>query len=113
MSPPPVHRPPLPIEARSHHRRVIRRPAAKVQGEWDKTADLGHSTSSPTKAGQESFKAITRGYYRNAIGAVVVYDIANLDSFVHVGKWLEEAKANGLSGLTFVLVGNKSDKQAE
>lgn len=74
---------------------------------------MGHSISYSTQAGQESFKAITRGYYRNAIGAVVVYDIANRDSFVHVGKWLEEAKANGPPGLTFMLVGNKSDKQAE
>lgn len=66
-----------------------------------------------TQAGQESFKAITRGYYRNAIGAVVVYDIANRDSFAHIAKWLEEAKANGPPSLMFVLVGNKSDKQAE
>jgi hypothetical protein len=41
------------------------------------------------KAGQESFKAITRGYYRNAIGAIVVYDISNKDSFTHITKWLE------------------------
>ncbi len=65
------------------------------------------------QAGQQSFKAITRGYYRNAIGAIVVYDISNRDSFIHITKWLEQAKANGLPSLTFVLVGNKSDKQTD
>ena len=32
---------------------------------------------------------------------------------MHIAKWLEEAKANGPPSLTFILVGNKSDKQAE
>ena len=65
-----------------------------------------------TQAGQESFKAITRGYYRNAVGAIVVYDISSRESFTHIAKWLEEAKSNGPPSLTFILVGNKSDKQA-
>ena len=64
-------------------------------------------------AGQESFKAITRGYYRNAIGAVVCYDISSRQSFNHIARWLEEAQANGSSCLNFILVGNKTDKQAE
>lgn len=29
------------------------------------------------QAGQESFKSITRGYYRSAAGAILVYDITN------------------------------------
>lgn len=74
---------------------------------------MGYSNTLAIQAGQESFKAITRGYYRNAVGAIVVYDICNRDSFLHIAKWLEEAKANGPSSLTFILVGNKSDKQAE
>lgn len=65
------------------------------------------------QAGQESFKAITRGYYRNAIGAIIVYDVSNRESFNNIAKWLDEAKASGPSSLAFVLVGNKSDKQAE
>lgn len=47
------------------------------------------------------------------MGAIVVYDICSRDSFTHVAKWLEDAKSNGPASLTFVLVGNKSDKQAE
>jgi len=71
---------------------------------------LGYCNNQINKAGQESFKAITRSYYRNAIGAIVVYDVSDRDSFTHLIKWLEEAKSNGPPSLTFVLVGNKSDK---
>lgn len=65
-----------------------------------------------TKAGQESFKSITRGYYRSAAGAILVYDITNLDSFKNVSRWLDEAKLNGNPEMTFVLVGNKCDMEA-
>ena len=74
---------------------------------------MGHSTYPITQAGQESFLAITRGYYRHAIGAVVVYDITNLESFRHVAKWIDDAKANGPATLSFILVGNKNDRQTE
>lgn len=43
----------------------------------------------------------------------MVYDISNRESFTHIAKWLEEAKANGPPSLTFVLVGNKNDKNLE
>ena len=43
----------------------------------------------------------------------MVYDISSRDSFNHVSKWLEEAKTTGPPSLNFILVGNKSDKQAE
>ena len=39
-------------------------------------------------AGQESFKSITRGYYRSAAGAILVYDITNRESFNNVSRWL-------------------------
>lgn len=41
------------------------------------------------KAGQQSFKSITRGYYRSAAGAILVYDITNRESFNNVSRWLE------------------------
>jgi GTPase SAR1 family protein len=40
------------------------------------------------QAGQESFKSITRGYYRSAAGAILVYDITNRESFNNVSRWL-------------------------
>lgn len=35
-------------------------------------------------AGQESFRSISRAYYRGAVGCLLVYDITRRDSFMHV-----------------------------
>lgn len=60
-------------------------------------------------AGQESFKSITRSYYRAAAVALLVYDITSRDSFESISSWLEECKVNGNPEMTLVLVGNKTD----
>lgn len=39
-------------------------------------------------AGQESFKSITRSYYKGSIAALLVYDITKRDSFDNIAKWL-------------------------
>lgn len=70
---------------------------------------MGHSTYLLIQAGQESFKSITRSYYRNAIGAVVVYDVTSRESFNHIQKWIEEVKESGNEVIQFILVGNKCD----
>ena len=41
-------------------------------------------------AGQESFRSITRSYYRGAICSLLVYDITRRASFQNCVKWLEE-----------------------
>jgi len=43
-------------------------------------------------AGQESFKSITRSYYRGAAGALLVYDITRKETFNHLTRWLEEVR---------------------
>lgn len=60
-------------------------------------------------AGQESFKSITRGYYRSAAAALLVYDVTNEKSFRNVEKWLEDLKQNCCSHIEVMLVGNKAD----
>ena len=42
-------------------------------------------------AGQESFRSITRSYYRGAIGALLVYDITNVSTFESLPTWLKES----------------------
>ena len=64
-------------------------------------------------AGSESFKSITRAYYRSAAGALLVYDITRKDSFNHVTEWLNEARTHGNPAMAVTLVGNKTDLEAQ
>ncbi|KAG6522750.1 hypothetical protein ZIOFF_019902 [Zingiber officinale] len=60
-------------------------------------------------AGQESFRSITRSYYRGAAGALLVYDITRRETFNHLASWLEDARQHANAKMTIMLIGNKSD----
>ena len=64
-------------------------------------------------AGQESFRSITRSYYRGSIGALLVYDVTKRATFENLQKWLEEMRENAYSKMTIILVGNKVDLESE
>eukprot|EP00731_Ephydatia_muelleri_P027028 Em0018g1128a len=64
-------------------------------------------------AGQESFRSITRSYYRGAAGALLVYDITRRDTFEHLTSWLEDARQHSSSNMVIMLIGNKSDLDAK
>ena len=61
------------------------------------------------QAGQESFRSITRSYYRGAAGALLVYDITRRETFAHLASWLEDARQHANPQMTVMLIGNKSD----
>ncbi|KAJ8276671.1 hypothetical protein COCON_G00084230 [Conger conger] len=61
-------------------------------------------------AGQERFRSITRSYYRNSVGGLLVFDLTNRRSFEHLKDWLEEAKMHVQPfQIVFLLVGHKCD----
>ncbi|KAI3435518.1 hypothetical protein D9Q98_001584 [Chlorella vulgaris] len=60
-------------------------------------------------AGQESFRSITRSYYRGAAGALLVYDITRRETFEHLASWLEDARQHANPAMTIMLIGNKAD----
>ena len=64
-------------------------------------------------AGQEVYQAITRGYYKGATGAFVVYDITKKETFEHVERWLEDVKTNASKDIQIILIGNKKDLENE
>ena len=64
-------------------------------------------------AGQEQFKSITRGYYKESAVAIVVYDITDELSFNNIKDWLEDCKNLAPSKTLLVLIGNKIDKEEE
>ncbi|KAH7858971.1 hypothetical protein Vadar_029978 [Vaccinium darrowii] len=60
-------------------------------------------------AGQETFRSITRSYYRDAAGALLVYDITRRETFNHLASWLEDARQHTNANMTIMLIGNKCD----
>ncbi|XP_044760995.1 ras-related protein Rab-39B [Coccinella septempunctata] len=61
-------------------------------------------------AGQERFRSITKSYYRNSVGALLVYDICNKASFEHIPVWMSEARRQiEPHRPVFALVGCKVD----
>ena len=59
--------------------------------------------------GQERFSSIRPMYYRGSLGALVIYDLTNYESFEHLPQWIEEIRANIKNEIPLLLVGNKSD----
>ncbi|CAN1224790.1 Ras-related protein RABH1e [Linum perenne] len=60
-------------------------------------------------AGQERFRSLIPSYIRDSSVAVVVYDVANRQSFLNTSKWIEEVRTERGSDVIIVLVGNKTD----
>uniref|UniRef100_A0A0N5A7S6 Ras-related protein Rab-11B n=1 Tax=Syphacia muris TaxID=451379 RepID=A0A0N5A7S6_9BILA len=60
-------------------------------------------------AGQERYRAITSAYYRGAVGALLVYDIAKHVTYEDVERWLKELRDHADQNIVIMLVGNKSD----
>jgi len=60
-------------------------------------------------AGQERFHSLVPIYYRDANGAVLVYDITDYESFSRVRKWVKELRTNGDSNICIIICGNKID----
>ncbi|KAJ8398406.1 hypothetical protein AAFF_G00426610 [Aldrovandia affinis] len=60
-------------------------------------------------AGLERYRAITSAYYRGAVGALLVYDIAKHLTYESVERWLKELYDHADPNIVVMLVGNKSD----
>jgi small GTP-binding protein len=58
--------------------------------------------------GQERFSPIRELYYKGALGALVVFDVANRESFDHIPTWFSEIRKN-IVNIPITLVGNKID----
>jgi small GTP-binding protein len=64
-------------------------------------------------AGQERFKSISKTYFRNAVGAVLVYDLTNLNSFDELTDWLYDLQSQAATNAYVLLVGNKVDLEEQ
>ena len=64
-------------------------------------------------AGQERFRAITKSYFKESDGILLLYDITNKDSFKNVETWInsinESLGNHQNSKYIIILIGNKID----
>lgn len=64
-------------------------------------------------AGQERYRTITTAYYRGAMGFLLMYDVANQESFAAVQDWATQIKTYSWDNAQVILVGNKCDLEDE
>ena len=60
-------------------------------------------------AGQERFMTITRSFYRQANGVMLVYDVTKKDSLNKLEAWIESINENAHSNVVKYLIANKTD----
>ncbi|KMZ76111.1 Ras-related protein RABH1e [Zostera marina] len=60
-------------------------------------------------AGQERFRSLIPSYIRDSSVAIIVYDVANRQSFINSTNWIEDVRTERGDDVIIVLVGNKTD----
>jgi len=57
-------------------------------------------------AGQERFRSITKSLYKGADGILFMYDISNIQSFKHIGVWIDSIRDGiDISKIALIVVG--------
>ena len=59
--------------------------------------------------GQEIYRSIISGFYRNSSVVMLVYAINDKRSFININTWLDEIKCQTHPNLKIFLIGNKID----
>ena len=59
--------------------------------------------------GQEVYRSLINGFYRNSSLAILVYSIDSMKSFRNLEIWVNEIKLNSSPNVKVFLIGNKKD----
>jgi small GTP-binding protein len=60
-------------------------------------------------AGMERYRALNKVFYREAVGALIIFDLTSYPSFESLDSWLQEFVANARPNPCVVICGNKLD----
>ena len=60
-------------------------------------------------AGQEQYRTLSRAYYRNAVGVLIVFSYTDLNSFEHLEQWFDDVRSLCHPMAQIILIGNKLD----
>ena len=61
--------------------------------------------------GQEMYRSLVQGFYRNTSLAIIVYDVNNPKSFEGLEVWLKDLRQQTEQEIPIFIVGNKSDME--
>jgi small GTP-binding protein len=64
-------------------------------------------------AGMETFRSITKVYYRGAHGMMFVFSLSDRSSFEKIELWRKDVEAENSSLLYMALVGNQADRESD
>ena len=64
-------------------------------------------------AGQEKYKSITKNLFLKVMGALVLYDITNEESFTKLKEWVKLIKEECGRHIKILIIGNKSDLESQ
>ena len=63
-------------------------------------------------AGVNKFHSLVKGFFRNAQGIMVVYDVTNIETYENVKYWTQSIKTqlgNDINKIAVIIIGNKID----
>ena len=61
--------------------------------------------------GQEIYRSLIQGFFRNTTATVLVYSKTNRSSFDNLGMWIKDIKNNTEQDMPIFLIGNKCDEE--
>jgi small GTP-binding protein len=64
-------------------------------------------------AGQERFRAISKAYFRSAVGGILVFDLTNPESFEDLTGWLHDLETLASPNACIIVAANKKDLVSE
>ena len=60
-------------------------------------------------SGQERYRALTRNYYKDSQGVILVYDVSSKTTFQHLKTWINDLEEFGSPDSQIIIVANKDD----
>ena len=63
--------------------------------------------------GQEMYRSLIQGFYKNTSLALIVYDISRKDSYENLDNWLKDLRSHTDEELPIFIVGNKYDLESD
>ena len=77
--------------------------------ELDIDGETGANLQIWDTAGEERFMSVTKQYYIDSHGVMVIYDLTSKKTFEQMNKWIKNVKDTAPKDIVIMVVGNKSD----